>query len=114
MVNLKRETEMKLKEHGKGVDDIVWLGQYGNIDIKSGLVTEGYRVSNRHGLNHLDVEYENVADTDDDALIPLSLFVVGEDWWLQRKVMWGYEQWVYKEIPQPPKEIVREGVIQCQ
>lgn len=114
MVNLKRETELKLREHGKGVDDIVWLGEHETVDIKSGLISGGYRVSNRYGLNYLDVDYDNVANTDDDALIPTSLFVVGDDWWLERKVMWGYEQWVYKEIPQPPKAIVKEGVIQCQ
>lgn len=108
-MNLKRETELILKEHDKGVDDIVWIGQHETVDIKSGITTGDYRVSNRHGLNYLDVDYDNIANTDENAVIPLSLFVVGNDWWLERRVMWGYEQWVYKTIPQPPKRIVREG-----
>lgn len=97
MVNLKRETEMKLREHGKGVDDIVWLGE-----------VDKYRVSNRHMLNYLDVEYNNDYT---GYQIPHSLVVVGEDWWLERVAEISYEEWIFKTLPQPPKEIVREGTI---
>lgn len=95
MVNLKRETEMMLKDYDKGVDDVVWLGE-----------VAGYRVSNRHMLNYLDVEYNNGYGQHE---IPLGLVVVGDDWWLERNEYDGSEWWEFKTVPKPPQRIVREG-----
>ena len=96
-MNLKRETETILNEHDKGVDDIVWMGEVGK-----------YRVSNRHMLNYLDVEYYNDFGGHE---IPLDLVVVGDAWWLERREYDGSEWWEFKTIPQPPKAIVRDGKI---
>lgn len=95
MVNLKRETELMLKNYDKGIDDIVWIGQ-----------KDKYRVSNRHMLNYFDVEYDNSYGNSE---IPLDLVVVGADWWLERNEYNGSEWWEYMTLPQPPKSVVREG-----
>lgn len=104
-MNLKRETELMLKEHDKGVDDIVWIGEHDVMGV-SGRVYPGYRVSNRHGLNFLDVEYDDGYGGNE---IPMNLVVVGSDWWLERNEYDGSEWWEFKTIPQAPQRIVREG-----
>ena len=96
-MNLKRETELKLKKYGKGVDDIVWIGEVGK-----------YRVSNRHMLNYFDVEYYDGYGWHE---IPLELVVVGDNWWLERHEYDGSEWWEFKTLPQPPKAIVKEGTL---
>lgn len=107
MVNLKRETEMKLREYDKGVDDIVWMGECDVVGL-NGRVYPGYRVSNRHMLNFFDVEYDNDWSADE---IPLTIVVVGDDWWLERVETDGQVVWEFKTLPQPPKAIVKEGTI---
>lgn len=106
-VNLKRETEMMLKQYYKGVDDIVWLGEP-DVVVEGRVMVNGYRVSNRHMLNFLDVEYD---DNWGENEIPSRLVVVGEDWWLERVMHNGQSGWKFKTIPQPPKAIRRDGTI---
>lgn len=106
-MNLKRETELMLKEYDKGVDDIVWLGEVDVVGM-TGHVYPGYRVSNRHMLNYLDIEYDDNWGEDE---IPSTLVVVGVDWWLERDITNGQSGWQFKTLPQPPKAIVREGTI---
>lgn len=91
MINFKEETLKVLKEHGKTINDVVWVG---NDEVEYSMTSL---------LNCWDVEYDNGfggTEVDEDLLI------VGKDWWLERDEYDGSEWWEFKSLPKRPDKIV--------
>lgn len=96
-MNLLKETKEILKENGKTLDDVIWIGSY---------------------TEHLDIElFKGLANVEYDdgfgsAEVPEELFIVGYDWWLERHEYDGSECWEYKSIPiKPSKKITPTRLI---
>ena len=87
-MNLLKETKQILKENGKKIEDIKWIG------------------SNK---NYVDIEkFIEIADTKYDdgygaSEVATNLLIVGDDWWLEREEYDGSEWWEFKSIPKKPK-----------
>jgi len=86
-VNLLKETIDDLKEHGKSLEDIQWVG-----DRKLIIPTEQF-------LKLADVEYD---DGNGDNEIYRELLVVGSDWWLERQAYGNDSWWEFKQLPKKP------------
>lgn len=89
-MSLLKETECILKENGKSISDVRWIGTSNSVfegDIQS----------------ILDVDYES-----NDYLIASEftvsddLIVVGDDWWIERHIHDCYEWWEFKSMPVKP------------
>lgn len=89
MANLKEETINVLKENGKTPDDVRWCGSedFGWFSFDQLL---------KIAPDYYDSGYGGQEIAED-------LIIVGEDWWLERKVYGGSEWWEYKTTPQKPK-----------
>ena len=91
MENLLEETIKILKEYRKEISDIKWIGSYDyyvNID-----------------------DFLRVADTNYDSgygrqEVATNLFIVGDDWWLERHEYDGSEWWEFKSIPIKPNKVL--------
>lgn len=91
MENLLEETIKILKEYRKEISDIKWIGNYDyyvNID-----------------------DFLRVADTNYDSgyggqEVATDLFIVGDDWWLERHEYDGSEWWEFKTIPIKPNRVL--------
>ena len=91
MENLLEETIKILKEYRKEISDIKWIGNYDyyiNID-----------------------DFLRVADTNYDSgyggqEVAVDLFIVGDDWWLERHEYDGSEWWEFKSIPIKPNKVL--------
>ena len=94
MQNLKEETLQTLSEHGKSIDDIRWVcGFMGEIPVD-----EFWIVSNRkydEGFGGAEVK---------------DIYIVGDDWWLERAEYDGSEWWEYKTIPTRPSTVVNDAL----
>lgn len=88
-MNLLKETEEVLREHGKTFDDVLWIG--GNE----------FTISIEDFKKLADVEYNNGFGAPEVAV---DLVVVGRDWWLERTVYDGAEDWAFKTLPEKPEE----------
>lgn len=89
-INLLKETEQDLIEHGKTLDDIVWVGFRGKeLPLDKFIDFADQLYSNSYGGNE----------------VSMSLLVVGKDWWLERHEYDGSEWWEYKTLPMRPAEI---------
>lgn len=97
MINFLEETLDMLKDCGKTEDDVIWVGRCeywasSYPDVKN--TWEWFK-------SKANFEYDNGYG---GAEIPLSLVVVGEDFWLERHEYDGSEWWEYKRIPTEPFE----------
>ena len=84
-VNLKAETLEFLANHGKTPDDIRWIGNGVEIPID-----EFWRVADRvydNGYGCAEVCY---------------IYIVGDDWWMERGEYDGAEWWEFKTMPKKP------------
>lgn len=88
-MNLLKETEEVLSEHGKTFKDVLWIG--GNA----------FTISIEDFKRLADVEYYNGFGAPEVAV---DLVVVGCDWWLERTDYDGAEDWAFKKLPEKPEE----------
>lgn len=91
VINLREETIEKLKENGKTLEDIKWIGRY-NRERKIGEKLPDDETS----LIYMNQNYDNGYGGEE---IDLELVVVGDNWWLERHEYDGSEWWEYKELP---------------
>lgn len=85
-MNLLTETIEKIKDSGKKIDDVLWVGSSdGEYAITWNKFAE---ISNR--------EYDSGFGANE---VNSSLVVVGKNWWLERGEYDGSEWWEYKELP---------------
>ena len=91
MINLYDETVSFLTQHGKSIDDIVFVSGNGHeIPIDNFVaIAKAYNYDEGYGSNE----------------VPIDLLVVGKDWWIERYEYDGSEWWEYKTIPLRPKEV---------
>lgn len=90
MSNLLKETKNVLRQNGKKLSDIVWVG------------CREFQIPMSEFVKCADQEYDDgygAADVAQDLLI------VGSDFWLERHEYDGSEWWEYKELPQMPQEV---------
>lgn len=101
-MNLFEETIKELKEHGKTIDDIRWVG------------CKDYSI-----FFEDFIELARNTNYDDGYGAPqvcIDLLVVGKDFWLERHEYDGSEWWEYKSIPVLPfrvnivKRLVAKGI----
>lgn len=93
-MNLKEETLQILKEHGKGLSDINWIG------------SEDFKIDLENGIDFLDVSYDSGYGGQE---IAHDLMVVGDGFWLEREEYDGAEGWSYKEIPTEPSATITDA-----
>ena len=86
-MNLLGETKDKLKENGKTIHDISWVG------------CREYSIPLENFIECADKEYDDGYGSQEVAI---DLMVVGDTWWLERHEYDGAEWWEYKELPQRP------------
>lgn len=93
-MNLLGETIIALKNNGKTIEDVSWVG-----------IKDKYFWWN---------EFERFADFDYNSSygspeINESLVIVGNDWWLERFEYDGLENWEFKTLPIRGKKIIPEN-----
>lgn len=88
-MNLARETLDILKENGKTIHDVRWVGHYDSDRKKRISVDEFFVAAMR-------TNYDNDYGSPE---IDTSLVVVGDDWWLERAEYDGSEWWEFKTLP---------------
>ena len=86
-MNLLQETKDTLKENGKTIRDILWVG------------SENFYVDLIEFIEVADVEYDGSYGASEVAE---DLIVVGKDWWLERHEYDGSEWWEFKTMPKKP------------
>lgn len=92
MENLYEETLDILNENGKTENDVIWFGHvfldYDDWEYPRDKFKEllNYEYDEDFGLSEVD-EY---------------LYVVGDNWWLERHQYDGLEWWEYKTLPTRP------------
>ena len=95
MQNLYNETLEVLNEHGKTSCDILWVG------------TPDTKIPLDMFWKAADSAYDNGYGGTE---VNESLFVVGDNWWLERHEYDGSEWWEYKERPSEPLITETDGV----
>lgn len=91
--NLLKETKEILKEHGKTVKDIRWVGiGYGGDGFGEVSVDKFLQIAD----NYYDSDYGHVE-------ITMGLIIVGDDWWLERDEYDGAEGWEFRRMPTRPE-----------
>ena len=84
--NLLDETILVLKENGKTIEDIVWVGSKGGQYI---LPLSEIEIV-------LNIDYDSGYGAQE---IASDLVIVGKDWWMERDEYDGSEWWSFKKIP---------------
>lgn len=98
MRNLLKETEKALKENGKSLSDIEWVGC---------------------SLFQIDIgQFLDLADADYDPgygapEVATDLLVVGKDFWLERNEYDGSEWWEFKAYPAKPDDVRSVHTLMC-
>lgn len=87
-MNFLKETIEELERNGKSKSDIKWIG------------TKEKKICLENFFNDIDFDYDDGYGGNE---IPLSLYIVGEDWWLERREYDGAEWWDFKTIHKEPK-----------
>jgi hypothetical protein len=96
MINLLQETIDYLKENGKSVSDVQWVG------------SEDVFFSWEEFAKVADISYN---DSYGIVEIVFDLVVVGSDFWLERSIYDGSEEWAFKTLPKKPEtHIIPETV----
>lgn len=88
MKNLKEETLQIMKNHGKSMDDVIWVG------------CEDFAIPMEDFWKLADTTYDSGFGA---AEVAQDLIVVGEDWWLERHEYDGSEWWEYKVVLSKPE-----------
>lgn len=106
MKNLLRETISELEDHGKTLDDVLWIGEEPRISYYNKEVIDGYTISKSQFLELANKNYNGGYGIQN---VNEHLVVVGENFWLERHGYDGMDWWEYKRQPiQPKKEKVIE------
>lgn len=84
-----KETEAVLRENGKSLKDIKWVG------------CDAFTIPFENFVACADKEYDDGFGAQEVAI---DLVIVGDNWWLERHENDGSEWWEYKELPQKPSE----------
>jgi hypothetical protein len=89
MSNLKEETLHELETNGKTASDVLWVGspEWGWFSFEEFLAISDFEYDSGYGAQH----------------IAKDLYVVGEDFWLERGEYDGAESWDYKKIIVKPE-----------
>lgn len=90
MNNLLKETKNILKQNGKKLSDIVWVG------------CREFQIPMNEFIKCADQEYDAGFGS---LYVAEDLLIVGSDFWLERHEYDGSEWWEYKELPQMPQEV---------
>lgn len=102
MTNLLHETISELIEHGKTLDDVIWIGEENRLNYFTKEIIDGYTISKSKFLEMANKEYDSGYGGQE---VNPHLVVVGKDFWLERHEYDGSEWWEYKRHPiQPAKE----------
>lgn len=91
-INFYDEIVEALSEHNKSLDDVKWVGtkDYVFNTFKFLRWASAFNYDNGYGLN----------------CIPLTWYVVGDNWWLERYEYDGAEWWEYKELPKKSSTVI--------
>ncbi len=85
-MNFLKETKSKLREHGKNISDIDWIGSRdGEFVISWDKFKEIADVAYSDGYGRQEV----VSD----------IVIVGNNWWLERLEYDGMERWIFETLP---------------
>ena len=97
MTNLKEETLQALKDCGKTIEDVLWIGD-GKVrfPINAFLKAADRLYDNGYGGQEVDA----------------NLVIVGDNWWLERAEYDGSEWWDFKRPPCEPV-CIKEDVCGC-
>ena len=95
-MNLLKETIEVLKENGKTLKDIKWVG------------SRDYLIELEKLKGIFNIEYDEGFGAPE---IAEDLFVVGEDWWLERHEYDGSEWWEFKSVPKKPTKIIKNAKV---
>ena len=91
IINFYEETIDVLKDKGKTMDDVVWIG--GN----------SFEIPKE---NFIELARKQIYDSGYGGQeMPTDIKIVGKDFWLERAEYDGSEWWEYKEFPIRPSEI---------
>ena len=89
MINLIDETIDTLTKNGKTPADVLWVGTR----------------RKRSGWNNFAVNADYTYDAGyGEVDVNEKLIIVGDGWWLERKIFAGFEEWVFKPLPATPPE----------
>ena len=88
--NLLDETLRVLSEHGRTMDDVLWIG------------CKDFKIPIERFLELADDIYYNSYG---GVEVAADLMVVGDGWWLSRWEYDGSEGWEYNEPPKMPEEV---------
>lgn len=102
LINFKEETIEKLKDNGKSMKDIRWIGRLEYYNEKTGEY-EQFKYDIDEFFNKIDFRYDSGYGL---VKIPLDLVIVGDDWWMERWEYDGAECWIFKCLPDEPENIV--------
>lgn len=97
MRNLKTETIEDLKQNGKTLKDVLWCG---NEDFGWFTIEDFLELANKY--------YDNGYG---GAEVIKDLYIVGEDFWLERHEYDGSEWWEYKTMPKKPDNYNKTKVV---
>jgi len=89
MTNLLIETKRVLKQQGKTLFDVVWVG------------CTDFQIPIKQFIECANQEYDSGFGA---PKVATDLLVVGSDFWLERHEYDGSEWWEYKELPKMPCE----------
>ena len=90
-MNLLKETVSILEDRNKSLSDIEWIG------------TSREYVDINKFIEIADTSYDNDYGS---PKVAEDLFIVGNNWWLERHEYDGSDWWEYKELPTKPKKIL--------
>lgn len=93
LTNLYDETLSELKEYGKTIDDIKFIGVIDLIDNRTCRQINVKDFFEAAKKIYYDAGYGGTE-------INRTLQIVGDDWWLEREEYDGSEWWEFKTIPQ--------------
>lgn len=102
LINFKEETIETLKDNGKSIKDVKWIGRLDYYNEETG-EDEEVKYDLNYFLEKMDFEYD---DGFGGVEIPLDLVIVGDTWWMERYEYDGQECWRFKCIPNEPKKII--------
>lgn len=91
MINLKEETLTVLRQNGKSMQDVLWVG------------CELFRIP----IHDFWERLSNIVYDDGFGGVEIfdGLLVVGKDFWLERHEYDGHEWWEFKELPSMPETV---------
>jgi hypothetical protein len=80
LINFKEETIETLKDNGKSIKDVKWIGRLDYYNEETG-EDEEVKYDLNYFLEKMDFEYDSGFG---GVEIPLDLVIVGDTWWMER------------------------------